>query len=65
AVDVGAEALEDLEERAKEAKTSVVAQLNPRTSASEGEEIELYVDTSRMHFFDKDSGLGIYDGSPS
>ena len=63
AVDVGAEALEDLEERAKESKTSVVAQLNPRTSAKEGEQIDLFVDTSRMHFFDKDSGLGIYDGS--
>ena len=63
AVDVGAEALEDLEERAKEAKTAVVAQLNPRTSAKEGEQIELYVDTARMHFFDKDTGLGIYDGS--
>ena len=63
AVDVGAEALEDLEERAKEAKTSVVAQLNPRTSAKEGERIELHVDTSRMHFFDKETGLGIYDGS--
>ncbi|HUG87354.1 MAG TPA: sn-glycerol-3-phosphate ABC transporter ATP-binding protein UgpC [Actinomycetota bacterium] len=63
AVDVGAEALEDLEERAKESKTSVVAQLNPRTSAKEGEQIDLFVDTSRMHFFDKDSGLGIYDSS--
>jgi multiple sugar transport system ATP-binding protein len=63
AVDVGAEALEDLEERAKEAKTSVVAQLNPRTGATEGKKLELLVDTSRMHFFDKDTGLGIYDGS--
>ncbi|HZD18796.1 MAG TPA: TOBE domain-containing protein, partial [Actinomycetota bacterium] len=63
AVDVGAEDLESFEERAKEAKTPVVAQLNPRTGAAEGKKIELFVDTGRMHFFDKDTGLGIYDGA--
>jgi multiple sugar transport system ATP-binding protein len=60
AVDVGAEAVADLEERAKEAKTSVVAQLSPRTGAAEGKPIDLAVDTGRLHFFDVESGLGIY-----
>jgi multiple sugar transport system ATP-binding protein len=62
AVDVGAEAVEDLEERAREGETTFVAQLNPRTKAREGERLELFVDTARLHFFDTDSGLGIYDG---
>jgi multiple sugar transport system ATP-binding protein len=60
AVDVGTEALEDLEERAKEAKSAFVAQLNPRTRANEGESLELVVDTKRLHFFDPENGLGIY-----
>jgi multiple sugar transport system ATP-binding protein len=60
AADVGTESLEDLQERAKEAKTGFVAQLNPRTSAREGEKLELFVDTKRLHFFDPESGLGIY-----
>jgi multiple sugar transport system ATP-binding protein len=61
AVDVGAEALEDLEERAKEDKTVFVAALNPRSRAREGEKLQLLVDTSRLHFFDPESGLGIYE----
>jgi multiple sugar transport system ATP-binding protein len=60
AVDVGAEALEDLEQVAEQGETEFVAQLNPRTKASRGEPIELYADTSRFHFFDPDTGLGIY-----
>ncbi|MGH2767156.1 MAG: ABC transporter ATP-binding protein [Actinomycetota bacterium] len=60
AVDVGAEALEDLVERAKEAKTIVVAQLNPRTEAAEGKPLDLAVDTARLHFFDAETSLGIY-----
>jgi multiple sugar transport system ATP-binding protein len=62
AVDVGAEAVEALEERAKEAKSVFVARLNPRTRARLGEPIDLFVDTRSLHFFDLDSGTGIYDG---
>jgi multiple sugar transport system ATP-binding protein len=57
--DVGAQ--EELEDRAKEAKIAFVAQLSPRTKAKEGENIVLFVDTTRLHFFDPDTGLGIYD----
>jgi multiple sugar transport system ATP-binding protein len=60
AVDVGAEALEDLEERAKGAKSSFVAQLSPRTRLREGDRMEVVVDTNRLHFFDPETGLGIY-----
>jgi multiple sugar transport system ATP-binding protein len=61
AVDVGAEALEDLEERAKGARSTFVAQLSPRTKLKEGDRMEAVVDTNRLHFFDPETGLGIYD----
>lgn len=60
AVDVGAEALEHVEQHAKGGKASVVARLNPRTEARKGERIDLVVDTHRLHFFDIDNGSGIY-----
>jgi multiple sugar transport system ATP-binding protein len=60
AVDVGAEALEELEQVSREGESTFVAQLSPRTHARRGEPIELFVDTSRFHFFDPDTGLGIY-----
>jgi multiple sugar transport system ATP-binding protein len=58
--DVGAEALEDLTTRAREAKSKFVAQLDPRTRVREGDKIDLLVDTARFHFFDPGTGLGIY-----
>jgi multiple sugar transport system ATP-binding protein len=64
AVDVGTEALANLEEQAREATSVFVAQLNPRTGAREGETLELFVDTKRLHFFDPRTGLGIYDHAP-
>jgi multiple sugar transport system ATP-binding protein len=60
AVDVGAEALEELEQRAKDAKSAFVAQLSPRTRLKEGDRMEVVVDTNRLHFFDPESGLGIH-----
>jgi multiple sugar transport system ATP-binding protein len=60
AVDVGAEALEDLEERARTSNSVFVAQLSPRTRVREGDKLEVVVDTNRLHFFDPETGLGIY-----
>jgi multiple sugar transport system ATP-binding protein len=61
--DTGA-AIEELE-GSIEAGTSVfVARLDSRTRAREGERVDLYVDTDRLHFFDPDTGLGIY-GDPA
>jgi multiple sugar transport system ATP-binding protein len=45
--------------------TNVIARLNPRTSARNGERIELEVDTRRLHFFDPDDGTAIYGEAPA
>jgi multiple sugar transport system ATP-binding protein len=37
-----------------------VARVNPRTAVREGQQLQLAVDTMRMHFFDPDSGDAIY-----
>jgi multiple sugar transport system ATP-binding protein len=60
AVDVGQEALDRVQDQAERGRANVVARLNPRTTAAKGERIELVVDTHRMHFFDSDTGAGIY-----
>ena len=65
AADTGAEALEALEARAEERGSEFTAALSPRTEARMGEPIELIVDTSRLHFFDPETGLGIYGDEAS
>jgi multiple sugar transport system ATP-binding protein len=64
AVDVGLEALEHVQQQAEGGSSTVLARLNPRTKVLKGDPVELVVDTHRLHFFDPDSGLGIYgDGA--
>jgi multiple sugar transport system ATP-binding protein len=60
AADVGGEEVEKLEERAKEGRNEFVAELDPRTKANNGDDIELAIETTRLHFFDNDTGEGIY-----
>jgi len=62
ATDVGQEALLDAEARARAGQSTFLARLSPRTTAREGEPIELAVDVTRFHFFDPETGLGIYGG---
>jgi multiple sugar transport system ATP-binding protein len=64
AVDVGVEALEDVALRASSKHTNVLARLNPRTTVRKGEQVELVVDTHRLHFFAADDGSGIYGEPP-
>src|SRR5215211_7823183 len=42
----------------------IVGRFNPRTRVREGETTEVAVDTRAIHFFDPDSGSGIYDETP-
>jgi multiple sugar transport system ATP-binding protein len=41
--------------------TSMVGRFDARSKVKEGETVEVAVDTRGLHFFDPDSGLGIYD----
>jgi multiple sugar transport system ATP-binding protein len=55
AVETGDEWVEPLGEEG----VTFVARVNPRTRAREGEPIELTADTSRLHFFDLETGAAI------
>jgi multiple sugar transport system ATP-binding protein len=59
AKDVGHEALEVIEQRGTD-HSEFLARLNPRTTATKGQPIELVVDVTRLHFFDPETGLAIY-----
>jgi len=45
-------------------ETTVVARLSPHSAVREGETAEVVVDTRQLHFFDPETGLGIYDDTP-
>jgi multiple sugar transport system ATP-binding protein len=62
---VGEDAIEAMEAHAREKGTLFVARLGRETRAREQEQVELLVDTRRLHFFDPATGSGIYsDASP-
>jgi multiple sugar transport system ATP-binding protein len=61
AADVGGEQVDKLEQQAQAGRNDFVAELDPKSKASQGDDVELFVDTTQLHFFDPDSGLGIYD----
>ncbi|MBA3433924.1 MAG: sn-glycerol-3-phosphate ABC transporter ATP-binding protein UgpC [Actinobacteria bacterium] len=48
-------------DRARGTGISFVARLERETGARERQPLELEVDVKRLHFFDPDTGLGIYD----
>jgi multiple sugar transport system ATP-binding protein len=65
---VHAEQLDELaadvgEEAGGDGELQIVARLDPASSAEEGEEIELWLDPARLHFFDVDSGDRIGTGA--
>ncbi len=61
AEDVGAD---DVALGASADSAVVIGRLSPRSQTSEGEAIELVVDSESLHFFDPESGLAIYDERP-
>jgi multiple sugar transport system ATP-binding protein len=65
AVDAGTESLEKLEIGASENTSAFVARMSPRTKVKLAEDIQVYVDTVAMHFFDIETGRSIYDEGPS
>jgi multiple sugar transport system ATP-binding protein len=42
-------------------ETTLVARLSPHAKVAADEQLELVVDTRALHFFDPETGLGIYD----
>jgi multiple sugar transport system ATP-binding protein len=60
--DIGQEFLQTTEANAQTGRSVFLARLNPSTKAREGDPIELAVDVNRLHFFDPQTGLGIYGG---
>ena len=41
----------------------MVGRFGARSKARKGEPIQVAVDTRALHFFDPETGLGIYDGT--
>jgi len=46
-------------------ETTIVARLSPHSAIRQGETAEVAVDTRQLHFFDPETGLGIYDQNPT
>jgi multiple sugar transport system ATP-binding protein len=57
---VGEDAMEATAEQARRRGGVFVARIDRESRAGEGEPIQLAVDTRRLHFFDAESGRGIY-----
>jgi multiple sugar transport system ATP-binding protein len=60
AADIGGEQVEKLAEQAEAGQNDFVAELDPKSKAAQGDNIELFVDTTQLHFFDPETSLGIY-----
>jgi multiple sugar transport system ATP-binding protein len=52
---------EDIGEEVAEGKTTLVGRIDARSKLAIGEPAELAVDTGGLHFFDPETGAGIYD----
>jgi multiple sugar transport system ATP-binding protein len=53
--------VQELERAAEIGTSTFVARLDPRTRAAQRQSLDLGVDTARLHFFDPETGLGIYE----
>ena len=61
AADVGEVAVTGLEDARAEQQTTLVGRFEVESRVKAGETTEVAVDTRALHFFDPESGLGIYD----
>jgi multiple sugar transport system ATP-binding protein len=59
---VGREAIEATEAATHKQGSLFTARVDRDSQAAEGQPLELVVNTRRLHFFDKETGRGIYDG---
>ena len=63
AEDVGTTHTYEAHTKSQSRTSKLVGRFNSRTEVREGETIEIAVDTRSLHFFEVDTGLGIYDGA--
>jgi multiple sugar transport system ATP-binding protein len=63
--DLGVRTLDGGEASDGAAGTTIVGRLSPHSAVREGESAEVVVDTRQLHFFDPETGLGIYDETPT
>src|SRR5262249_33696644 len=61
AEDVDDAAVQSLQEQP--AETTMIGRFGARSRVAEGEAIDVAVDTRNLHFFDPETGSGIYDDS--
>ncbi len=47
----------------EDGRTIMVGRFGARSKAAKGEQVRVAVDTRALHFFDPETGLGIYDGT--
>jgi multiple sugar transport system ATP-binding protein len=50
-----------LEQAGEHPETVMVGRFSPRSTARAGDAVDVVVDTTGLHFFDPETGLGIYD----
>jgi multiple sugar transport system ATP-binding protein len=60
---VGREAIAAADEQTHHHGSPFIARVERGTQAREGERTRLSVDSTRLHFFDLETGAGIYDGA--
>jgi multiple sugar transport system ATP-binding protein len=61
--DTGAPEKAGVDLTAPEGRTVLVGRFGARSRVREGDEVNVAVDTRALHFFDPETGLGIYDGN--
>ena len=65
AADAGGDLQLEQAEAGTRTHTTIVGRFGPRSRVKEGETAEVAVDTRSLHFFDPETGLGIYDDGDS
>jgi multiple sugar transport system ATP-binding protein len=64
AQDAGEDQLHDLHDQSRQGRSTLVAAVDARSKAREGEIVRIFVDTERLHFFDLVTGQAINVNSP-
>jgi multiple sugar transport system ATP-binding protein len=65
AKDAGAEGSEGAQIGVAEGEAVIVGRFGARSRIKEGDDVAAVVDTRALHFFDPDTGIGIYDETPA